>query len=156
MNHSNEDEIKAATLDSGVLVEYLSLDKEKPDENKFLKHLEDSLLETEEYRILYISALVKVELLYITCRLSGWKKAKKTIEEFLSNFVILRAADLDEIAAQIKCRVPIALADCYTLAIGKLLSVPTYFSSEKELTENIKEIIREELSIDLKLIEKPV
>lgn len=156
MKKTNEEpQIKAATLDTGVLIEYLSLDKEKPEEKKFLKHLEDTLLETDKYQILYIPSIVKSELLYITCRLKGWEEAKATIDDFLSNFVILRVPDLDEIAAQIKCKVPIAIADCYTLAIGKFLSTPTYFINEKELAEEVQQIISEEFSIDLKLIEKP-
>ncbi len=155
-NKSEDIQIKAATLDTGVLVEYLSLDKEKPEEKKFLKHLEDTLLETDKYRILYIPSIVKSELLYITCRLRGWEEAKTMIDDFLSNFVILRVPDLDEIAARIKCKVPIAIADCYTLAIGKLLSTPTYFINEKELTKKVQQIISEEFSIDLKLIERPM
>ncbi len=155
-NIRDDDQIKAATLDTGVLIEYLSLDKEKPEEKKFLKHLEDNLLETDKYRILYLPSIVKSELLYITCRLKGWEEARSTINDFLTNFVILRVPDLDEITAQIKCKVPIAIADCYTLAIGKFLSIPTYFISEKELTEKVQQIISDEFSIDLRLIERPI
>ena len=155
-NNSEEAQIKAATLDTGVLIEYLSLDKGKPKEKKFLKYLEDQLLETDKYRILYIPSIVKAELLYITCRLKGWEEAKTTIEDFLTNFVILRVPNLDEIAARIKCKVPIALADCYTLAIGKFLSTPTYFINETELSKKVQQIILEEFMIDLRLIERPL
>ncbi len=155
MKTHNDDQIKAATLDTGVLIEYLSLDKEKPEEREFLEQLEKTILETDRYSILYIPSIVKSELLYITCRLKGWKEAKNTIDDFLTNFIVLRIPDLDEIAAQIKCRVPIALADCYTLAIGKFLSTPTFFIKEKELTKKNQEIISEEFSINLKLIERP-
>lgn len=157
MKRTNEDaQIRAATLDTGILIEYLSLDEEKPEEEKFLKRLEDTLLETDKYQILYIPSIIKTELLYITCRLKGWEKAKATIDDFLSNFVILRTPNLDEMAAQIKCKIPITLADCYTLAIGQFLSTPTFFISEKELTEEAQQIILEEFSIDLKLIDKPM
>ncbi|PWI46278.1 hypothetical protein CEE45_17705 [Candidatus Heimdallarchaeota archaeon B3_Heim] len=154
-NNSEDAQIKAATLDTGVLIEYLSLDKEKPKENMFLKHLEEILLETDKYRILYIPSIVKSELLYITCRLKGWEEAKTTIDDFLTNFVILRVPDLDGIAARIKCKVPIALADCYTLAIGKFLSTPTYFINEIELSKKVQKIISEEFMIDLRIIERP-
>ncbi len=155
MKINNDDQIKAATLDTGVLIEYLSLDKEKTEEKQFLEKLEKTILETDRYRILYIPSIVKTELLYTTCRLKGWKEAKKTIDGFLANFIVLRSPDLDEIAAQIKCKVPIAFADCYTLAIGKFLSIPTYFIKEKEITKKNQEIISEEFSINLKLIERP-
>jgi len=63
---------------------------------------------------------------------------------------------LDEIAARIKCTFPIAIADCYTLAIGKLLSIPTYFIHEKELTKKVHQAISKEFLIDLRMIERPV
>lgn len=154
--NTDDTQIKAAALDTGVLIEYLSLDKEKPKEKKFLKHLEELLLETDKYRILYIPSIVKSELLYITCRLKGWEEAKTTIDDFLTNFVILRVPDLDEIAARIKCKIPVALADCYTLAIGKFLSTPTYFIRETELSKKVQKIILEEFMIDLRLIERPL
>lgn len=154
-SNSENAQIKAATLDTGVLIEYLSLNQEKPKEKKFLKYIEELLLETDKYRVLYVPSIVKSELLYITCRLKGWEEAKTTIDDFLNNFVILRVPDLDEIAARIKCRIPIALADCYTLAIGKFLSTPTFFISETELSKKVQKIISEEFMIDLRLIEKP-
>ena len=155
-NSSENVQIKAAAVDTGVLIEYLSLNTGKPEEKEFLKYLEYELLETDKYRILYIHSIEKLELLYITCRLKGWEEAKTIIDDFLTNFVILRAPNLDEIAARIKCTAPIAIADCYTLAIGKFLSIPTYFIHERELTNKVQQVILEEFSIDLRLIENPV
>jgi predicted nucleic acid-binding protein len=155
MNPDSVDQIKAAAVDTGIIIEYLSLRKEKTEEQKFLEQLETTILESEKYRVLYIPAIVKTELLYITCRLKGWNESQTIINDLLANFVVLRIPDLDEIAASIKCRVPIALADCYTLAVGKYLSIPAYFIKEQELTPENQEILTKELSVDLKVIERP-
>ena len=84
----------------------------------------------------------------------GWEKGKSTIEELFSNSIVIKVPKLDEIADRIKCSIPIAITDCYTLAIGNYLSIPTYFMQEKEFDENAQQIIYKEFSIDLKLIEK--
>jgi len=42
MKNTNENvQIKAAAVDTGVLIEYLSLNAEKSEEKEFLKYLED-------------------------------------------------------------------------------------------------------------------
>ncbi len=150
----DESELQGAIVDTGVLVEYLSSEPDIPKDAAFAQYLEETVLESKKYQILYISSMTKTELLYISCRTQGWEKAKSIVKKFLTNFVELHLPEIDELAAQIKCQCPIALSDCFTIAIGSILALPVYFLKERELTDEIQLTIKDTYSVNLIVLEK--
>jgi len=154
MKESNSNgHVSAAAIDTGVIIKYLTLNKDDPDDKEQALILEEKILESTDYQVLYISAMTRTELLYVMCRQSTWEEAKEIVELITSNFIVLREPQLEELAAEIKCKCTISLADCYTLAIGKMLQIPVYFIREKEITDQIQDIIKDYFSINLILLE---
>ncbi|MBD3191658.1 MAG: hypothetical protein GF308_13505 [Candidatus Heimdallarchaeota archaeon] len=145
---------KATVIDTGVLIEYLTIDPEKREEQKYKEYLETQLFKNKKYERFVISFLTRTELLYIHCRMNGWKKAKQYVGEIVKNLTIIRTKELDDLAAMIKCQLPIALVDCYGLAIGWLMNIPVYFVEEKELTEQLRKTIREKMNIEINVVKK--
>ncbi|MHA1353124.1 MAG: PIN domain-containing protein [Candidatus Heimdallarchaeaceae archaeon] len=145
---------KAAVVDTGVLLEYLTLDKTKKDSRKYFNYLNSELFQNHNYKQIFISFLTKTELLYISCRIKGWKKAKEYVSSLVNSFIIVSNDEIDELAALIKCKIPIALPDCFNLAIAKIYKIPAYFLEEKELSSQTQRKIITELNIDLHIIQK--
>lgn len=85
-----------------------------------------------------LSPFVETELKYLLCRNFGFKKAKKIVESFLKDFFILSELELRNQASKLKCKYPISIADCYSLSIAKLNSIPVYYKKEQEITEKIE------------------
>ncbi|MHA1167677.1 MAG: PIN domain-containing protein [Candidatus Hodarchaeales archaeon] len=149
-----ESEVAAAALDTGVIIEYLSLDMKNPADRKYAAFIEQTIIESARYEVLYISSLSITELLYVLCRNSNWEAAKKTTNELIANFIVLRSPVIEEIAAEIKCKCSISLADCYTLALGKILPIPVYFMKEDEFTPENQNIVKYEFSINLIMLDR--
>jgi len=124
----------AYVLDAGVLIEILA-------GSKLIRGLVDSIAEGEV--VAYATRLGLTEALYVTCRLWGWERASQR-SQILTDSKMIMVVEDDEVwdhAADCKCRVPISLGDCYTLALAKKYGLkPLFLRPEKELRRNQKKI----------------
>ena len=81
----------------------------------------------------------------MTCRLWGWEKALQRMQVLLDSKTITIVEDekIWDHAADCKCRIPISLGDCHTLALAKKYNItPLFLRLEKEIQNN-KELIKE-------------
>lgn len=120
-------------VDTSVLMEVL--DGTPLGEKFFQKVL--SITQIQEF---YISPLVDMELKYIICRRKGYENAIKITSEFLKDFTKYSEEKLRDEAAHLKCNFAISLADCYSLAIAKLLDIPIYMKKEDEIEKILSEL----------------
>ncbi len=89
------------------------------------------------------SRLSLVEAMYITCRLWGEDIAQERIRVLLDSGAIEVVEDEEiwEYAADCKCKIPVSLGDCHTLALAKKYRIrPLFLRPEKELVENLDRI----------------
>ncbi len=119
-------------VDTGVLIEYM----EGTDLGKKFK---ERVLMNDGFHSFFISPLTQVEILYITCRKEGFDRAKEIASEFLKNFLKSNEEDLREDAARLKCKFPIALADCYALALACRKDIPLLMKKESEIEKIINQ-----------------
>lgn len=145
---------KVAIVDTGLIIEYLTIDSKKSKQKEYKKFLDKNIFKNKQISQIYISFLTKTELLYVVCRTKGWSKAKEIVNHIVSNFVVIREKEIDDLAALIKCKIPVALTDCFNLSIAVLYDIPVYFLEEKEFTKEISTLIKSELKVDLKLLRK--
>lgn len=148
------DQKKVAVVDTGLIIEYLTMDSNNIKQRGYKEFLDRNLFRNKQISQIYISFLTKTELLYVVCRTEGWSKAKEIVDHIVSNFVVIRDKEIDDLAALIKCKIPIALPDCFNLSIAVLYGIPVYFLEEKEFTKEISILIKNELEVDLKLLRK--
>ena len=97
----------------------------------------------------YVTELALVETRYVLCRRLGWEEASAKVEKLaLSGFIQVEdLTPLCEKAANYKCRMAIALPDCFTLSLAHMLSLPVLFArKEREL---VKELERTSLEIEI-------
>nr|MDO8045391.1 PIN domain-containing protein [Candidatus Baldrarchaeota archaeon] len=87
----------------------------------------------------YTTELAISETFYIICRKLGVKKAENKINNLLeSGFIDVISISPIE-AGKIKCVRSISLADCYIIALAKILNATSVFAiKEKELEREIK------------------
>lgn len=116
-------------IDTGVLIEYL-------EGTKLGLKFKENIVNDPNFTQFFISPLFETELKYILCRKYGFRKAERKVDRFLKDFNIIFESILRNEAIKLKCKYPISLADCYSLSIAKLNSIPIYFKQEKEITEN--------------------
>ncbi len=84
------------------------------------------------------------ETLYVVCRNDGIDKATKFVNECMQQAVVVPSEGVATLAGHMKCRYPISLADCWTLATGKVSRVPCLFAfRETEVIRNLDLITRE-------------
>lgn len=121
-------------LDASVLIEILA-------GNKLTMGLVDSIVagDIEAYTV----RLGLTEALYVTCRLWGWDKALQRMQILIDSGTITIIED-DQVwnyAANCKCKIPVSLGDCYTLATAKKYNLkPLFLKPEKELVNNLEKI----------------
>ncbi len=81
------------------------------------------------------------ELSYILCRNSTWKQAWNKTQSLIqsSAVAILPSQSLWIEAAQIKCSVPIALPDCFSIAAARIINGKVIFARrEREIVDAIE------------------
>lgn len=88
----------------------------------------------------YITAINMAEVHYVLCRRLGPQTARSVVEGLLNSRVVklVEAPDLHRLAADCKCRLPIALGDCYAIALARLMGTKAYFRREKEIVEALE------------------
>ncbi|MHA1648940.1 MAG: PIN domain-containing protein [Candidatus Helarchaeota archaeon] len=120
---------KRYALDSSILIQYF-----------YLKDKKTKFLITNG-----ITNLVALsECYYIICRKEGNEVSMNYIDELSSLVKIIPSEQIIKIAGQFKCKFPIALADCWTLATAFVLDTKAIFAfKEKELIDNLNDILKE-------------
>ena len=121
-------------LDASVLIELLA---GSPAARRLAESLAEGRAEA------YAARLSLTEAFYVTCRLWGRERAEERINLLLESGVVEIVEDekLWEYAGDCKCKIPIALGDCYTLATAKLYAAkPLFLRPERELASNIERI----------------
>jgi hypothetical protein len=122
------------TVDTGILIELL-------EDSDLGKVFYQKVLEKPQFQNIYISPLTDTELKYIFCRRNGYNDAKELVLEFLKDFIICSESELRDEAFRLKCNFPISIADCYSLAVGKVFNIPVYMIKEKEIEKVIDKLL---------------
>ncbi|MHA2370041.1 MAG: PIN domain-containing protein [Candidatus Hodarchaeales archaeon] len=87
------------------------------------------------------SEITLSEIYYVLCRKKGIDAANNYIIDLLSKLEIVPSETLIPIAGQLKCQLPISLADCWTLAAAKSRNLSALFAfREQELEDNLSDI----------------
>ncbi len=121
-------------LDASVLVELLA---GSPVARRLAEGLVEGSVEA------YAARLSLTEAFYVACRLWGRERAEERVNLLLESGVVEIVEDekLWEYAGDCKCRIPIALGDCYTLATAKLYAAkPLFLRPEREIMENLERV----------------
>jgi predicted nucleic acid-binding protein len=139
-------ESKEIVFDSGVLIAYLAKEGNLPEEL-----LDTFIFSKTTKTMLYIHELAKTEVFYIFCRKKGKDDARKIFNLVETFSRTIKLTLLSQIAGEIKCLFPIALADCYTIACGIFKSCPVFFMPEQELENEIIDRINDEFKSEIYL-----
>lgn len=120
-------------IDTSVLVEFL-------EDTELGKKFYKEILSDPNILNFYIAPIVDTELKYILCRRKGYDKAIQTVSDFLKDFTFYEEDGLRDETAFLKCNYAISLADCYGLAIAKLLDIPFFMKKEGEIDKILNNI----------------
>ncbi len=121
--------VSKAVLDASVLIEVAAGNEE----------VIDKLLNT--YDVLYANKISLAETRYVLCRGLGAEEAEKRTKALEDTLFVVSAESVWEEASDCKCKFPISLGDCFTLATSKKLNAPAVFlRKEKEIVEVLGEL----------------
>ena len=134
MNEKKDLQEASITVDTGILIELL-------EDSDLGKVFYQKVLEKPQVQNIYISPLTDTELKYIFCRRNGYEEAKELVSEFLKDFIICSESKLRDEAFRLKCNLPISVADCYSLAVGRVFNIPVYMIKEKEIEKVIDKLL---------------
>ena len=134
-------------LDTSVLLGYFM--SEARDINSLL---EEYLFTQESKIILYGHNLIKSELFYITCREKSMTEAEMVLKKIEGIMNTISDTWLFKKAANIKCRYPIAISDCYSISLAILRECPVLFLPEVELSREIVNQINKEYNAKIQLV----
>ena len=132
-------EISNLILDTSVLLGYFM--NEVQEINSLL---EEYVFILESKITLYGHNLIKTELFYITCREKGTTSAEMMLKNLENIMNTISDTWLFKKAADIKCKYPIAISDCFSISLAILQDCPVFFLPEYELTGEIMERINKE------------
>lgn len=135
-------------FDSGVLLAYLQNENEK-----FTEIMDELIFSEKSTKVVICDQLTLTEIFYIYCRIHGVKKARVLINDMKSMFEITKIDSLHLIAGKLKCQYPIALSDCFSIALGIVKNAPILFMKEKELTKKIQREIERDYNANLAIID---
>ena len=134
-------------LDTGIYVDYLL---NLP--TRFNTWLDEQIFVPRSNYILHGHVNNRTELMYILCRKFGFVKAKELVETKLDSYIIFHdEIKISEVASHIKCKFPIALVDCFSIATAIFLQTEVYFREEQELTAIILADLKTQFNIDIKI-----
>ena len=134
-------------LDTSVLLGYFM--SEVRDIN-FL--LEEYAFTQESKILLYGHNLIKSELFYIICREKGMTEAEMVLKKTVGIMNTISDTWLFKKAANIKCRYPIAISDCYSISLAILQECPVFFLQEAELSRSIVNQINKEYNAKIQIV----
>ena len=134
-------------LDTSVLLSYFM--NEARDINSLL---DDYVFTQESKIILYGHNLIKSELFYITCREKGITEADMVLKKTEGIMNTISDTWLFKKAANIKCRYPIAISDCYSISLAILQECPVFFLPEVELSREIVDKINREYNAKIQIV----
>lgn len=102
--------------------------------------------------VAFTHELALTEVLYLLCRRIGFDKAKHHVDSLIfSGLMDLEpTAELMETAAGMKCFRPIALADCYTLALAEKRHLAALFLDRE--AELVREMERAPFDVELEFL----
>ena len=135
MSEKKNSQETSITIDTGILIEIL-------EDSTLGKNFYEKVLAQSQLQNIYISPLTDLELKYVFCRKNDYKQAKELVSEFLKDFIICSESELRDEAFRLKCNLPISVADCYCIAVGKLFSIPVYMKREKEIEMVINQLLK--------------
>ena len=134
-------------LDTSVLLGYFM--SEARDINSLL----EAYVFTQESKIiLYGHNLIKTEIFYITCREKGITEAEMVLNKTKGILNTISDTWLFKKAANIKCRYPIAISDCYSISLAILQECPVFFLPEVELSREIVDKINREYNAKIQIV----
>ncbi len=134
-------------LDTSVLLGYFI--NETPNINSLLERY---VFTQESKIILYGHNLIKSELFYITCREKGMTEAERVLKKTDGIMNTISDTWLFKKAANIKCRYPIAISDCYSISLAILQECPVFFLPEVELSRSIANQINKEYNANIQIV----
>lgn len=134
-------------LDTGILLGYFM--NEARDVNSLL---EEYVFTQESKIILYGHNLIKSELFYITYREKGMTEAEMVLKKTEGIMNTISDTWLFKKAADIKCRYPIAISDCYSISLAILQECPLFFLPEVEISREIVDKINREYNAKIQLV----
>ena len=134
-------------LDTSVLLSYFM--SEARDINSLL---EEYVFTQESKIILYGHNLIKSELFYITCREKGMTEAEMVLKKTEGIMNTISDTWLFKKAANIKCRYPIAISDCFSISLAMLQECPVFFLSEVELSMGVVNQINREYNTKIQIV----
>lgn len=140
-------EQKELVLDSSVLIAYFT--NERTD---IVSLLDTFVFNQDSSLILYNHHVSLTEIYYILCRKINSEEARKILDDFSGVFNIISEKWLLEKAGLIKCKFPISLADCYSIALGISQDCPILFMEEQELSKDIVEKINKKFNAKIHII----
>lgn len=140
-------ETKNLILDTSVLLCYFT------DEIQEVNSILEQYIFKQDSKItLYGHNLIKTELFYITCRLKGINEAVNLVNKLEKIMNSINDSWIYEKAANIKCKFPIAISDCFSIALANLLDCPVFFLPEQELQAKLIENVNDTFNTKIHLI----
>ncbi len=134
-------------LDTSVLLGYFM------NEGQEINSLLEEYVFTQESKIiLYGHNLIKTELLYIICREKDMNDAEMVLKKIENIMNFISDTWLFKKAADIKCRYPLAISDCFSISLSLLQECPVLFLPEYELSRDTIEKINKEYHSKIHLI----
>jgi len=134
-------------LDTSVLLGYFM------SEARNINSLLEAYVFTQESKIiLYGHNLIKLEIFYITCREKGITEAEMVLKKTEGIMNTISDTWLFKKAANIKCRYPIAISDCYSISLAILQECPVFFLPEVDLSREIVDEINREYNAKIQIV----
>ncbi len=134
-------------LDTSVLLGYFM------NEVRDINSLLEAYVFTQESKItLYGHNLINSEIFYITCREKGITEAEMVLKKTKGIMNTISDTWLFKKAANIKCRYPIAISDCYSISLAILQECPVFFLPEVELSREIVDKINREFNAKIQIV----
>jgi uncharacterized protein len=137
---------ETVSVDSGVILAYLLGEKR-------IGGLVRSEILRQGRGGVYCAGPAVAELFYILCRRRGEKFAHEAVDALLgSGYVqVASSTELDVCAGTFKCERSVSLADCYVLALARLLGAVAIFAKREE--DIVKEMTKREFDVGISFLE---